>query len=122
MNWLAVADFVKSKTCDENRRYGRCCCRTRGKRAVNPCAHANTITATAEALDSLSFDDADISALSGDMDSVRRWVVKHTCYASQQGQPCQHRGCMHAETLLDWIDSQRPQNNLTDPRKCHAHA
>lgn len=97
VNWGAVADFAHDRMCDERRKYGRCNCKSRGK---NPCFIAAQMEAAATAImleETSAIDPA----------SIAKWVRSRTCGKSKSCQGCNHKGCIRAEEIVQWIEQRK---------------
>lgn len=95
MNWLTVADFLRTKRCHEAKRTGVCGCRAKPK---NACGVATEMAEACEELDS----GRNGSRTPEDIAKLVRWKA---CGTSRRGGECQHRVCMKAEELAAWIRS-----------------
>jgi len=96
MNWFAVADFLRTKRCFEAKKTGQCNCRAKPK---NACGIA---TAMAESADNLGLGRIAVHS----PQEIYKLVAWKRCGPSRRGGNCDHRMCILATELAEWIGTQ----------------
>jgi hypothetical protein len=95
MNWNQVQETVLTHRCDEQRKYGCCNCRSVRKGAkYNPCEMAVYLSIRC---------DTPTPAFAAD---VAKWLKTKCCGKSRADHSCNHRGCIHKEEVIGWVELQ----------------
>jgi hypothetical protein len=97
--WFEVGDFLRTKRCFEQKKTGRCGCRAQPK---NACGIA---TAMAESADNMGLG----RPANHTPDEIYKLVAWKRCGKSRRGRSCNHKACIRAERIVDWLATQTTQ-------------
>ena len=98
--WWGVADYARKKMCHTRQRTGSCSCRRKNTNN-NPCDHAEKVATVCE---ERVYGVIDASMT---IETIREWILHHSCHTAQAGEECGHRACERVGILLTWLDAQR---------------
>ena len=93
MGWNLVEQWAQDKQCFEAQRYGRCNCRSR---KGNPCERHQAVQQACQAI-----SEGQASKLT--LEEILKHVGNYRCNESRWGKHCNHRGCIRAEEIIDWL-------------------